>query len=116
MNISDADSLFHKKIQYLDACDSSMDLIVLPEYSDVPTKTVAWEDTYELHSRYIDILLKKCSETAKRCNAVLFVNALSKTETGYRNTTYSFGRDGMLKVRSIIRTRFGTANFRRKCR
>lgn len=96
MDVSDADSLFEKKIQYLDECDDSMDLIVLPEYSDVPTKTSFWEDTYELHSKYIDILLEKCSETAKRCDAVLFVNALSKTETGYRNTTYGFGRDGAL--------------------
>ncbi len=96
MNIPDADRLFNEKIKYLEECDDSMDLIVLPEYSDVPTKTVAWEDTYELHSKYIDILLKKCSETAKRCDAVLFVNALSKTETGYRNTTYGFGRNGAL--------------------
>lgn len=94
MEIKDADTLFEKKLEYLRECDDSMDLIVLPEYSDVPCKTVGWEDTFALHSKYIERLLNECAETAKRCNSLLFVNALSKTDTGYRNTTYAFDRGG----------------------
>lgn len=94
MDIKDADRLFEQKLEYLRKCDDSMDIIVLPEYSDVPCKTVAWEDTYALHSKYIGRLLDECAETARRCNAILFVNALSLTDTGYRNTTYAFDRSG----------------------
>ena len=82
-----ADELFARKLAYLEQCDPTMDIIVLPEYSDVPCCTSAREDTLELHEKYIGILLEKCAETARRCDAVLFVNALCETETGFRNTT-----------------------------
>lgn len=94
MDASLADEYFNIKLDYLKACDESMDIIVLPEYSDAPCCTHTWEETYESHKRYIKPLLEACSETAKRCNAVVFVNALCEVETGFRNTTYAFDRSG----------------------
>ena len=35
-------------------------------------------------------------KTAKRCRAHVFVNALSKEESGYRNTTYCYNKEGEL--------------------
>ena len=91
-----SEEYFQYKLNLLDQCDSSLDLIVLPEYSDVPCATKDLEETLFYHDKYIDILLEKCKETAIRCNALVFVNALSKEETGYRNTTFAYDRKGQL--------------------
>ena len=94
LDFSRADELFNKKLDLIAQCDESMDIIVLPEDSDVPCASNDREETFLCHKKYIDILLDTCSNTAKRCNAIVFVNAFHKTETGYRNTTYAFGRNG----------------------
>ena len=70
-DLSRADELFAFKMQMLDACDDSLDIIVLPEYSDVPCAAKDWEETFACHERYIAPLLDKCAQTAKRCNAVV---------------------------------------------
>lgn len=93
---SHADEYFEYKLNLLDQCDDTVDLIVLPEYSDVPCATETLDETLFYHEKYIGILLEKCIATAKRCNAIVFVNALSKEETGYRNTTYAYDRHGNL--------------------
>lgn len=95
-NLEDADSFFNYKLNELDKCDESVDIIVLPEYSEVPVATSTREETLALHDRYIEPLLAKSIETAKRCNAIVFVNALSQEPTGYRNTTYCYDRKGVL--------------------
>ncbi len=91
-----ADELFRYKLDLLDKCDESHDIIVLPEYSDLPCVAPTREITLEFHDKYIDPLLKKCVETAKRCSATLFVNALSLEEDGLRNTTYCYNKNGEL--------------------
>ena len=51
----------------LDSCDDSMDIIVLPEYSDVladvPGKA-AFYDAFRINNA---ALIGKCRDTAKRC-------------------------------------------------
>ena len=91
-----ADELFNWKLNQLDACDETLDIIVLPEYSDVPCVTATREDTLFYHNKYIGKLLDKCVETAKRCGANVFVNALSLELDGYRNTTYCYNKSGEL--------------------
>ena len=95
-DVSFSDEYFQYKMDMLEKCDQSIDLIVLPEYSDVPCATATLEETLYYHEKYIDILLEKCMATAKRCNAIVFVNALSYSESGYRNTTYAYNRNGEL--------------------
>ena len=95
-DISDADRCFEEKIRMLDRCDESADLIVLPEYSDVPAAADTLKEVLALHNRYFERLMEKCAETAKRCKSILFVNALSKAGENYRNTTYAFDRGGTL--------------------
>jgi len=89
------DEYFEYKLDLLDKCDESVDIIVLPEYSDVPCATSTREETLFYHDKYIDTLMAKCTETAKRCGALVFVNALCKMENGnYRNTTYAIDKNG----------------------
>ena len=89
-----SDELFKEEIAFLDKCDETMDLIVLPESSDIPCLAKTREQAELSVEKYNEILLDKASQTAKRCNAMLFVNARFKTEKGYRNTTYAFDRNG----------------------
>lgn len=93
---ADSDRLFAYKMDMLDKCDETLDLIVLPECSDVPCATSTLEETLLYHEKYIDTLLSKCVETAIRCNAIVFVNAMSPEEKGYRNTTFVYDRQGHL--------------------
>jgi len=91
-----SDAYFDHKMNLLDECGNDADIIVLPEYSDVPCATATREETLFYHNKYIHTLLSKCAETARRCSANVFVNALSCEPTGYRNTTYCFDRTGTL--------------------
>ena len=93
-DVSVSDELFDYKIKMLDKCDETVDIIVLPEYSDVPCATSTKEETVFYHKKYIDILLNKCIETAKRCNSIVFVNALYEINDNYRNTTYVINQKG----------------------
>lgn len=95
-DVSFSDEYFDFKLSELEKCTEELDLIVLPEYSDVPCATSTLEQTLFYHKKYIDKLLFACSETAKRCSAILCVNALSCEESGYRNTTYVYDREGKL--------------------
>lgn len=94
MDYSKCEEYFKYKLDYLAQCDESMDLIVLPEDSDVPCCGMTREENLAAHHKYCPTLLEACKATAKRCNAVVFVNALYETETGYRNTTYAIDRSG----------------------
>ena len=93
-DVSFSDEYFAYKLKMLDECDGSVDIIVLPEYSDVPCATSTREETLYYHDKYIDILLDKCRETARRCDSLVFVNALCKIDDNYRNTTYAINRKG----------------------
>mgnify|MGYP003311910500 CR=1 FL=1 len=66
-------------IDLLSECDSSMDIIVLPEYSDALADVPGKEEFYSACEKYGKSLLAAASETAKRCSAYLFVNAGYKT-------------------------------------
>ena len=95
-DVSFSDEYFNYKLNKLDECDESIDVIVLPEYSDVPCATSTKEETIFYHKKYIDILLSKCIETAKRCKALVFVNALYEINNNFRNTTYVYNQNGEL--------------------
>ena len=95
-DVSRSEELFRWKLEALERCDASMDIIVLPEYSDVPCATADLEETLYYHEKYMPRLTEACVRTAKRCGALVFVNALSLEDTGWRNTTFTYGRDGSL--------------------
>lgn len=79
---------------FLDTCDDSIDVIVLPEYSDVPANIrnqAEYETSVKAHH---ETLMKKAAETAVRCQSLVFVNAAYETERGYRNTTFAVDKSG----------------------
>ena len=83
----DTDHCFNQMISLLDQCDESMDLIVLPEYTDVPA---AQPDKKHFHAsirKYNQTIIEKSVQTAVRCQAIVFVNAAFETPEGYRNGT-----------------------------
>ena len=88
------DEYFRNEIDFLEKCDDSMDIIVMPESCDIPCLAKTKEQSDVSVKKYNGELLQKASETAKRCNAMVFVNARFKSDTGYRNTTYAFTREG----------------------
>ena len=96
MDFSQSDTYFEWEIEALGQCDASMDLIVLPEYSNVPCLANTKEEMLESYHKYSQRLLDKASETAKRCDAVVFVNCIYETPTGLRNTTVAFDRTGAI--------------------
>ncbi len=89
-----SDELFEKQLKLFAQCDSSMDLIVFPESCDTPGLAKTKEDAEKSVEKYNQRLLETASATAKRCHAMLFVNARSRSEKGLRNTTYAFNRNG----------------------
>lgn len=89
-----ADAYFDEKLAQLQSCDETMDVIVLPEYSDVPCAAETLEDTLRLHDAYMPRLLDACRETAVRCKAAVFFNALSPVDGGWRNTTFAVNPRG----------------------
>lgn len=103
MDSACSDELFDFKLQMLDKCDTSVDIIVLPEYSDLPCAVSTENEALLCHEKYVGPLLDKCVETAKRCNAAVFVNALCSVDGKYRNTTYVFNQSGVLVGRYFKR-------------
>lgn len=94
VNYSDSDACFEAELKLLDQCDPSMDIIVCPEMCDVPALTGSKEEFEASAAKYHEPMMQKASKTAKRCNAVLFINGCDFYEKGIRNTTFVFNRDG----------------------
>ena len=91
-----SDEYFARELKMLDACDESLDLIVLPESCDVPCFARTREEFLTSVEKYNAPLLSKAAETAKRCGALLFINAVDKCPGGLRNTTFAYDRSGKL--------------------
>ena len=92
---SKSDFYFNEQMKLIDLCDESMDLIVLPEAADIPCLAGSKENGELSSAKFTKPLLDKISCTAKRCNAMVFVNARSYEESpSGRNTTYAFNRRG----------------------
>jgi len=89
-----SDKYFQKELELLDQCDESMDIIVMPESCDIPCYAATKAESEKSVEKYNETILKKASETAKRCKSILFINARSKSDKGLRNTTYAFDRNG----------------------
>ena len=90
----DLQKCFEGLLSLMEQCDESMDIIVLPEYSDALADVQGKDGFYNAVAKYNSVLLEKAIETAKRCHALLFVNCGYNTENGIRNTTYAINRDG----------------------
>ncbi len=93
--IAEADSAVQYAIDALKQCDSSMDLILLPEYANAPT--VFPEGECIPYARtHTEVLIRTAIETARRCHAVVAVNYAADIQGSWRNTTRVFAPDGSI--------------------
>ncbi len=91
---SDTQKCFVDMLALLDKCDDSLDLIVMPEYSDIPAAQSSKASFHRSIAERNFLVLQKAKEAAKRCHAMVFVNCADQTESGYRNTTFAINRVG----------------------
>ena len=96
---SDLQKNFDWILSELDACDSSLDIVVLPEGCQAPAPIAPAEIGSAAEAARNDALLSKCAETARRCGAAVFVNARFNSPSGPRNSTFAFAPDGTLAGR-----------------
>ncbi len=94
LDINDTEKLFRWELDELDKCDESIDIIVMPESSDMPAFVKTKKEHDEIVRKNNKVLLEKVKETAIRCNAIVFVNCRYADENGCKNTTYAFNRKG----------------------
>ena len=95
MDETGLDKSFEWTLKELDDCDASLDIVVLPEFSDVPGKTVT-KGFFEKARENGPVLLKKCAETARRCSTLVFCGAVDDSWDVPRNAIHVYGRDGSL--------------------
>lgn len=91
-----SEECFRWEMNALDRCDGSMDVIVFPESADNPCFCATREQALESYRKYHAPLFEKAAVTARRCDAVVFINGKQETPTGLRNTTFAFDRSGAL--------------------
>ena len=83
------------ELDALDKCDESMDMIVMPESSDTPCLARSQDQRIWSYNNLNARILEKAAQTARRCKALLFINARSTQENGMlRNSTFVFDREG----------------------
>lgn len=96
-NCEDTQTGFDAIIKLMDRIDNSADVIVLPEYCDIPAAQKSKTDFHNCIEKYNQAVLDKAKQTAKRCSALLFINCGYYTENGWRNTTYAIDKNGDIK-------------------
>lgn len=95
MDEAGLDKSFEWTLKELDRCDPSLDIVVLPEFSEVPGKT-SYEGFLETVDKYGPTLLEACERTARRCSTLVFCGAIDTSFDVPRNAIFVFGRDGSL--------------------
>ena len=96
---AELDENFAWILSELDACDESLDIVVLPEGCHDPAPPAPLSNNAPLVLSRNARLLEKAAETARRCRAAVFVNARFDSPTGPRNSTFAYAPDGSLAAR-----------------
>jgi glycerophosphoryl diester phosphodiesterase/predicted amidohydrolase len=90
----DNDKCYDEMVRLLDSCDEENGIIVLPEYSDVPSDLIKEEEYFGSINKYNADIMQRAKNTAIRCNSIVFVNCAEKTEKGWANVTHAIDRNG----------------------
>ena len=94
LNPEDADICFEKMLKLMESCNEPLDLIVMPEWADIPAAQKGKENYLKCINKYNETYMQAARDMAKRCNAVTFVNCGYKSKNGWRNTTHALDRNG----------------------
>lgn len=93
-DFSKSEAYFQKQLDLLNSCDESVDIIVLPESADCPCLAKDESERATAFKKFNEKILNTSKETAKRCNAIVFVNAKEKAGEKFRNTTFAINKNG----------------------
>ncbi|MBQ9860523.1 MAG: hypothetical protein IJO76_07630 [Clostridia bacterium] len=93
-DFADSQKNFEWEMEAFDRCDESMDIIVFPEYTNVPAKASTQAEMEQSYRLYGEALTIKAKETARRCGATVFMCCVCATETGLRNGICAFDKQG----------------------
>lgn len=86
---------FNGMIALMEECNEPLDIIVMPEYCDIPAAQKGKKAYLASIERFNAPFMEKAIEMAKRCHAITFVNCAYKTKEGkLRNTTHAIDRNG----------------------
>ena len=92
---NDLQKNFDGMIALMEQCNEPLDIIVMPEYCDIPSAQKGKLAYVSAIERYNAPFMEKAIEMAKRCHAITFVNCAYRTESGkLRNTTHAIDRNG----------------------
>lgn len=91
---ADEEKCFADMLALLESCGSDLDVIVLPEYSNVLADVRGKEGFDRTIQAHNEVILQAAAQAARRCHAVVFVNAAYRTADGWRNTTFALDRSG----------------------
>jgi glycerophosphoryl diester phosphodiesterase/predicted amidohydrolase len=89
------DVVYEEIIQELQQCKTDSDLIVLPEYANLPglNSRHQMERLAEVNGRR---LLACAQDAARRCHALIMLNMVFDEGSGFRNTTYAIDQTGAI--------------------
>ena len=90
----DLQKCFDGMIDLLDTVGNDADIIVLPEYCDIPAACGGKSSFHCSIESYNERIKAIAREAAIRCHSLVFFNAADVTPTGPRNTTYALDREG----------------------
>ena len=93
-NPEDLEKNFRGMLALMEACNEPLDVIVLPEYCDIPAAQKGRDAYRASMDRYNAPVLAAAAAMAKRCHANVFINCGHKSDYGWRNTTHVLDRDG----------------------
>lgn len=94
-NAEDLQKNYDGMIALMDACNEPLDIIVMPEYCDIPAAQKGKTAYRASIEKYNKPFMDKAIEMARRCHAITFVNCAYTTEDGkMRNTTHAIDRNG----------------------
>ena len=91
---NDTEKCYKGMVELLDRCDETNDIIVLPEYSDIPAAQSCKADFHASIEKHNEDILERAKAAAVRCNSIVFVNCADKSENGWINTTHAIDRKG----------------------
>lgn len=85
---------FSSYMSLLNSINEKCDIIVLSEDSDIPA-AIKDKEKYDYYViKHHPILFDTCSNLAKRCSSLVFVNSAKMTEKGKINTTFVIDKNG----------------------
>ena len=94
-NPDDLQKNYEGMIALMEECNEPLDIIVMPEYCDIPAAQKGKSAYRNAIAKYNAPVLEKAKEMAKRCHSIVFINcAYVKDDGKIRNTTHAIDREG----------------------